>query len=460
MITSVDSPELFDIEYTDIPDEDDRQVAVTLAMMHQVQDMLMVLKNKSAMNYDTVASLESISPDFCLSNDLFQGTNVYSPEAYSIAMEYLTAEDLKTITGVVRKGAGVIAQGTSFVFNTSVKGYAFVKEHTPSVGFTDAANLLSLAVIATDEVSDILTVSLKSLDPRVQKKIIALTASFTGLPIKTEADVNTVLAAIKKSKNSSELISNLYMPKYSELVLTMYQVNSTAHKALVGYTRKLDEEIAPGIDTNFNLLLNKLMNITASRDWTALAQLDQPLYEPKYKLAMVELAKSVNVPHPIKEKHKRFVGKTYKALKPLFEPAKIGKDVTPTFSQPLSKSFAELSEMATYSSAAITTLAELSKKQESNATKISKELRELRGSKTLSESIKNTRSVNKFSNENYGKYLKEMREVAHFVSFLVKLNEVILKAYIRTFSQLNKLNADTEKYLAQMKKLKGENADG
>ena len=53
-----------------------------------------------------------------------------------------------------------------------------------------------------------------------------------------------------------------------------------------------------------------------------------------------------------------------------------------------------------------------------------------------------------------------MRELAHFVSFLTKLNEDVLTAYIKTFSQLNKLNADTEKYLAAITKLKGEkNAD-
>lgn len=460
MLTSVDTPELFDVAYVDMPDEDEREIDVTLAMMRQVQDMLMVLKNKSSMSHDTVASLESIAPDFCFCNELFQGVSIYSEEAYVIAMEYLTKEDYDVIAQTIGKGANIIADSTKFIFKSSVSAYAFVKEHAPVSGFTEAASLLTLATITvTDGIGD-LSVSLKSLDPRVQKKIIALTSGFTGLPIKSEADVNTVLNAIKKSKNSSELMSNLYLPKYSELVLTMYQVNPSAHKALLEYTRKLDSTIAPGIDTNFNQLLSKLIDITASRDWTGLAQLDQPLYEDKFKEPMLALAKSVGVTYSKREKHKRFIGKTYKGIKPLLKPTKLDSKATPTFSQPLSKSFAELSEIADYTTSAVTTLAELSKKREASAAKVMQELRELRSSKTLSESLKNSRSVNKFSNENYGKYLKEMRELAHFVSFLTKLNEDVLTAYIKTFSQLNKLNADIEKYLAAITKLKGEkNAD-
>ena len=33
MLTSVDTPELFDVAYVDMPDEDEREIDVTLAMM-------------------------------------------------------------------------------------------------------------------------------------------------------------------------------------------------------------------------------------------------------------------------------------------------------------------------------------------------------------------------------------------------------------------------------------------
>lgn len=453
MTPYVQSPELFDVEYVDVPDEDAREIDVTLAMMRQVQDMLMILRNKSAMNYDTVASLEAINPDFCLYNDLFQGVSIYSPEAYSIAMEYLTIEDIKVISGVVKKAGGIVGDTSKFIFHNTTRAYALIKEHRPVSGFIKSA--ISITETAIDAAA-IATIALKTLDPREQKKLIAVTAGFTGLPIKTEADVNTVLVAVGKSKNASELMSNLYMPKYSGLVLNLYQVNSGIQKALVKYTQQLDEIIAPGIDTNFNMLMNSLMDITASRDWAALAQLDQPLYEVKYKLAIMDVAKPLNVPYNKKVKHKKFIGQTYKAIKPLLEPAKMAKDDNPTFTQPLDKSFKELAQMVTSVTGAVTTLAELSNKNGSRAVKIGTELREFRMSKTFKESVTNSGSINKFSNENYGNYLKELRELAHFVSFLTKLNEDLVTAYVKTFSILAKLNDDTEKYIAYVTKLKGE----
>lgn len=453
MTPYVQSPELFDVEYVDVPDEDAREIDVTLAMMRHVQDMLMVLKNKGAMNYEAVASLEQISPDFCLYNDIFKGVSIYSPEAYNIAMEYLTIEDIKIIAGVVKKAGGIVGDTSKFMFKTTTQAYSLVKEHRPVSGFVKAA--VSMTEVAIDAAA-ITGIALKTLDPRVQKKLIAVTEGFTGLPIKTEADVNTVLAAINKSKNASELMGNLYMPKYSGLVLNLYRVNSGIQKALVKYTQQLNEVIAPGIDTNFNMLMSSLMDITASRDWAGLAQLDQPLYETKYKLALIDVAKPLNVPYNKKVKHKKFIGQTYKAIKPLLEPAKIPSSETPTFSQSLDTSIKELAQMVESVTGAVTTLAELANKNDSRANKIATELREFRMSKTFRESVGNSSSVNKFSNENYGNYLKELREVAHFVSFLTKLNEALVTAYVKTFAILAKLNDDTEKYIAYVSKIKGE----
>src|SRR5699024_10473088 len=126
-------------------------------------------------------------------------------------------------------------------------------------------------------------------------------------------------------------------------------------------------------------------------------------------------------------------------LSELLRADKKGLQNDPKYHQNLTQSVKDLETIKNHIVSISDTMSDMSKHSESRTGALAKDLRRFRASKTVKESIKGGRSINKYSNAVYSQVMREMKEVAILSSFMAQSRRDVLNAYTGVYTRSNKI---------------------
>ena len=395
---------------------------------------------------EEVASFESLKTGVMLSDyDIAEHGGPLNPSAYTVTLEQgintefdlamvlmgkffkLTFKATERLTGIV----------STFLANKSVN---------------------SMKVILSRSISDsnkLPSLKWSNLTSDQQRKLIALTQSYTGISGVGEKEVLSTIAAVKNASTGLEVMSKIYMPKHSNIILPLFYIPTSDYQGVVNFFHKHAQTIVPKIETQLNVTIAEIGQIMDKRDWVALSRFDVSMYNQKDKEEIYKLASHVKVDVDRNKKFKKQLSRVYAGTSLLFEFEKKKLANSPKFHQSLPASVEALDKIKDDVISISDTLHGMSKKSESKAQMFAKDFRKFRASKTFKESLGQGHGVNKYSNAAYARIMNEIRDVAHLTSFMSSLGIDVLKAYTGVYTRVNKLNAETTKYIEQVIKITG-----
>lgn len=444
---SVELPQVTTVDYGD-PVEDITEMDATVALMHKVEDMMLVLRNTSAMDHSIIATLESHMPGCIVDNSDYMDVSTFSPEAVTITMEKLNLTYVKTALKYVGILGSGIFKASKIMYSGLTKASAFALEHYPRGTYQSTKSLINDVTVKVP--SSFAKISAES-DNNTVNKLIKQTAKFTGLNIKNLKDVEQVLDAVSHSKNACDLMEKMYLPRFKDIALEMSAVDNKSQKELLKFTSSLKSKVAPSIATNFEGCYGELLSITGSRDWERLSAFDYSIYSDDLKSDIRKFAIQIDIPR--RQALTNLPSSITKSVKVLAKPANL-KDGD-KIKNPISDTLNDLNLMCSNLNAATTLLTKASTKSSSQAEEVVKGLRGMRGSKTLKETLANVGTVNSGSNKNYSRILHEIHEVNKLIAMTTGMQKTLIGAHNRTTKALTKLDNELDSFINSVNKIKG-----
>lgn len=407
-----------------------------------------------SLNLQTVASLESIVPGMLTDDyDVLENGGPLSPDAYTVALEQTINTEFDMAMVLMGKFFKLSFRAAKLLGKSSARLAGVIATVVDDKTLNFNAPILGTTIQGANKLP---TINFSKLPSGTKNRVVKLVAKYTGNENTGEAEVIKVLAAIKSSKNGIEIMSKVYMPRYSNILMPLFYIPGRDYKNISRFFKVMDDDILPKVDTNLNTAILQLNSIMSSRDWVALSKFDTRILTSEDKKPLYLLAESVRV--EVKEKHsfKRVASKTYAGLSELLRADKKGLQNDPKYHQNLTQSVKDLETIKNHIVSISDTMSDMSKHSESRTGALAKDLRRFRASKTVKESIKGGRSINKYSNAVYSQVMREMKEVAILSSFMAQSGRDVLRAYTGVYTRSNKINNDTIKFVEQLNKILGE----
>lgn len=424
-------------------------------MADKYQNMSTIIQTmigNESINTETVASLESIVPGMLLDNYDIQEVGVFSQEAFTIALEQTMSTELDMAFFLMGKFFKLHLRAAKLLGKQSARLAGVIATFGDSKMVNGKSLMLGTSLTGT---ADIVAFNYRNLPSGTQARIIKLVKQYTGSDNIGEAEVAKVLAAIKSSKNGIEIMSKVYMPRYSNLLIPLFYIPSSNYKGVVKFFQVMDDDILPKVDSNLNTAIMQLNQVMQSRDWVALSKFSTSIFSEEDKQPMYNLAKNVNVDLKGSSSFRKNCAKTYVGLNELMGSDKKGLKNDPKYHQQLPSSVKDLDTIKTHIISISDTMSDMSKHSESRTGELTRDLRRFRASKTVKESVKGGRSINKYSNAVYSRVMKEMSDVAVLSTFMAKTGNEVIKAYTNVFTRSNALNNDTVKFVDALNKILG-----
>lgn len=428
-----------------------------LSMVDEFEKMGPLINNiisNESLSISTVASLESIVPGILTDDyDVNEAGGAFNKLAYSVALEQTINTEFDMAMMLMGKFFKLNLRAAKLLGKSSARLAGMV-----STVIDDHAVNLDRAVLGTtiQGANKIPAINFSSLPSGTRNQLIKLVGSYTGNKGVGESEVIKTVAAVKSSKNGIEIMSKVYMPRYSNLLLPIFYIPSRDYKGITNFFKKMDDEVLPKVDTNLNTAIMELNNIMSSRDWVSLSKFDTRIFTAKDRQHVYDLAENVRVTLKPTYSFKRVASKTYAGLSELIRADKKGLENDPKYHQSLVQSVKDLDTMKNNIVSISDTMSDMSKHSESRTGSLAKDLRRFRASKTVKESFKGGRSINKYSNAVYSRLMREMKEVAILSSFMAQAGNDILNAYTNVYTRSNKINANTIKFVEKLNKILGE----
>lgn len=412
-----------------------------------------IISNES-LRMSTVASLESIVPGILTDDyDVNSAGGVFNNEAYTVALEQAINTEFDMAMLLMSKFFKLNIRAAKLLGKSSAQLAGVI-----STLVDDKSVNLDRAVLGTtlQGTNKIPTINFSSLPSGTKNQLIKLVASYTGNKGVGEAEVIKTIAAVKSSKNGIEIMSKVFMSRYSNLLLPIFYIPNKDYKGITTFFAKMDDEVLPMVDTNLNTAIMQLNTVMNSRDWVALSKFDTRIFTVKEREYIYRLADNVKVNLKPTYSFRRVASKTYAGLSELLKADKKGLENDPKYHQSLVQSVKDLEAMKNHIISISDTMSDMSKHSESRTGTLAKDLRRFRASKTVKESLKGGRSINKYSNAVYSRLMREMKEVAILSSFMAQAGNDVLKAYTGVYTRSNKINANTVKFVDKLNKILGE----
>lgn len=129
----------------------------------------------------------------------------------------------------------------------------------------------------------------------------------------------------------------------------------------------------------------------------------------------------------------------------------------PKFNQDLTNHLLDLENIKNSVISISETMMDMHKSADTKAGKLSHDLRSFRASKTIKESLQTGRVGNKYSNANYSRVMKELKELSIYCEFMASVSEKFVKTYMGVNHRVNKLNNETTDFIIHVNKILGGN---
>lgn len=404
--------------------------------------------DKGYIEASDVASFESISPGCLLDNHtISEFGGVFSSEAFNVSLEGTinTEFDLAMhLTGKVLK----------FIGNSAVKLAGVVKVCLDDKAINSFKKLFSTSIHHQETLKDI---KWSDLTNEQKQKLVKLVQSYSGISTIGEKETLELLNVVKHAKTSLDVMNKFYLPKHSNILIPLFYIPSSNYKQIVNFFEYNDKTMMPKIETNLNLAVSELSTIMEKRDWVGLSRFDVDIFNRDNKEPIWKLATAV---HALVKPDARFsknLSRISKAINPLLDHDKRGKVDAPKFNQDLTNHLLDLEKIKNSVISISETMMDMHKTSETKAGKLSHDLRSFRASKTIKESLQTGRVGNKYSNANYSRVMKELKELSIYCEFMASASEKFVKTYMGVNHRVNKLNNETTDFIIHVNKIIGAN---
>lgn len=402
----------------------------------------------------TVASLESIVPGLLTDDyDVMMAGGVFAQEAYQIALEQSINTEFDMAMFLMNRFIKLNIRGAKLFAKSSVRLAGVVATLVDDKMINSSAVVLGTTLTGNNKIPQ---VNFRKLSPAAKDKLIKLVRKYTGNDGVGEAEVIKTIEAVRSSKNGIEIMSKIYMPRYSNLLLPLFYIPGTHYRNIVKFFKVMDEAVLPKVDTNLNTAIMQLSKIMQERDWVSLSKFETRIFTDEDKEHVYKLAQTLQVTLKPTYSFKRVCSKTYVNFSELVKPDKKGLPNDPKYHQKLTQSVKDLESIKDHVISVSDTMSDMSKQSDSRTSGMVKDLRSFRASKTVKESVKGGRNINKYSNAVYSRVMREMKEVAILSSFMSQVGRDVLTAYAGVYTRSNKINNETIKFVESLNKILGE----
>lgn len=400
-----------------------------------------------------VASLESIVPGMITDDyDVMNAGGPFNELAYNIALEQTIATEFDMAMMLMGKFFKLNIRAAKLIGKASAQLTGVIATIADDKMLNGHNAILSTSIQGANKIPSI---NFGSLPSGTKAQLIKLVGKYTGNNGVGESEVIKTIAAVKSSKNGIEIMSKVYMPRYSNMLLPIFYIPNKDYKGITGFFKTMDDVVLPKIDTNLNTAIMQLNTIMGSRDWVALSKYNTRIITSEDKLHLHKLAENVRAEVTTAQSFRKVAAKTYAGLSELLRADKKGLQNDPKYHQSLVQSIKDLDMIKDHIISASDTMSDMTKHSESRTGTLSKDLRRFRASKTVKESFKGGRSINKYSNAVYSQVMREMKEVAILSSFMAQAGKDVLTAYTGVYTRSNKLNTNTVRFVEKLNKILG-----
>lgn len=396
------------------------------------------MKLSGLISVEEVASFEALKPGVMLSDyDIVELGGPLNPNSYNVTLEQGVNFEFDLVMVLMSKFFKLTFKATERLNAVAVAFMANKAAH--AMKGLIGSSIREAGVLPSVRWDDLSTID--------QKKLAAATQRYTGFSNVGEKEVLTTIAAVKSSSSGIEIMGKLQMPKYNNIILSLFEIPTTDYNGILNFFDVHASKIVPKIETNLNVTINEMESIIAKRNWAKLSQFDVSMYGESDKNEIYKLANHVKVKIDKNGKFRRQLSKLYGATSLLFENDSNRGIQTAKLHQSLPSLITGLESMKDDVITISDVLQDMTKKSESKSQQFAKELRKFRASKTIKESFKQGRTVNRYSNAAYSRIMGEIRDVAYLSTFMSTIGVDVLNAYTKIYTRVNKLNTETSRYI-------------
>lgn len=396
------------------------------------------MKLSGLISVEEVASFEALKPGIMLSDyDIVERGGPLNPNSYNVTLEQGVNFEFDLVMVLMSK-----------FFKLTFKATERLNALAVTFMSNKAAHAMKGLISSSIREAGVLpSIKWDDLSSSEQKKLAAATQRYTGFSSVGEKEVLTTIAAVKSSSSGIEIMGKLQMPKYNNIILSLFEIPTTDYNGILNFFDVHASKIVPKIETNLNVTISEMESIIAKRDWAKLSQFDVSMYSEDDKNEIYKLANHVKVKIDKNGKFRRQLSKLYGAMSLLFENDSNRGIQTVKLHQSLPSLIMGLETMKDDVITISDTLQDMTKKSESKSQQFAKELRKFRASKTIKESFKQGRTVNRYSNAAYSRIMGEIRDVAYLSTFMSTIGVDVLNAHTKIYTRVNKLNTETSRYI-------------
>lgn len=437
-----------DIDLDITEDDDFVQIDGISVSLLSLGNVINDIIGKGYIDANDVASFESLSPGCLLDNyTINEFGGVFSKEAFNVSLEGTinTEFDLAMhLTGKVLR----------FISKSALRLASAVKICLDDKTVNSFKKLFSTSIHNQQTLKDI---KWSDLTAEQKEKLVKLVRSYSGVNTVGEKEALELLNVIKHAKTSLDVMNKFYLPKHSNILIPLFYIPNSNYKTIVNFFEYNDKTMMPKIDTNLNLAVSELSSIMEKRDWVAFSRFDINIFNRENKEPIWKLATAVHALVKPDAKFSKNLARVNKGITPLLDHDKSGKTNTPKFNQDLTQHLLDLEKIKDNVISISETMMDMHKSSDTKAGKLTHDLRAFRASKTIKESLTSGRVANKYSNANYSRVMKELKELSIYCGFMASLSEHFVKTYMSVNHRVNKLNNDTTDFIIRVNKILGEN---
>lgn len=384
--------------------------------------------------------------------DILAAGGVFDPAAFEIAMEQVIATEFDMALFLMNKFIKLNFRAGKMLAKQSARLAGIVATLADDKLVNTPTMVLTTSIQGADKLP---TIRFKDLGDHQKAALTKLVKRYTGLDAVGEAEVIKTIEAVKTSKNGIEILNKVMMPRYSNILLPIFSIPGSDYNGIARFFNVMDDQVMPRVDTNLNTAMMSLTSIMEKRDWGALANFDERIYGDNEKAPLYQLAKHVKANIIPQARFKKHLNVIYGETSELFRAEKKGMTSKPHYNQDLVKAVKSLEKMKEHIVSISDTMSDMSKHTDSRTGNLTRDLRKFRASKTVKESLKGGRRVNKYSNAVYSRLIKELKDVAALSSFMASLGNDVLVGYTGIFTRSHKLNLRTMTFVEQVHKILG-----
>lgn len=453
VINAIDDVEDDDEEWLENFDESLESLDSMLTSYLKFGTVIDTVTSNESFDASDVASLESIVPGILLDDyDVTQRGGVLNTLAYAVAMEQTLETEMDMAFFLMGKFFKLNLRAGKMLAKQSVKMASIVSVLVDSKIINGKGNALLASFEGREKITSF---NYKDLTGVQQSKLTKVIKSYTGIETVGESEVMKVVAAVDSSTSGVEVMSKVYMPKHSNLLIPLFYIPASDYKGVVSFFSTMDTDVLPKVDTGINEGLLTLNGIIEKRDWVALSKFDIEIFGTNAKKPFYTLAHSVRASVSPDKPFKTNAAKTYASFSELLSDDKKGLKNDPKYHQNLMSSVKDLDVIKDHIISISDMMSDMNKHSESRTGALTKEMRRFRASKTIKESINNGRTINRYSNAAYSRVMEELRDVAVMSGFMANISKDVVNAYTTVYSRSNKLNSDTSKFISIVNKIVG-----